>query len=135
MKMFAVSQMGVIAAFSFLIGAAGLVLAALLENAAVVMVAALIVGCGNGLLWVFSTQLLLQLAPGEIRGRVFASEFAFFTLASAVGSGIAGFALDQAIGAAELLRWMACLSIVPATIWAIWTLVWSTRRNRDVPAS
>ena len=119
----------------YLIGAAGLVLAALLENAAVVMVAALIVGCGNGLLWVFSTQLLLQLAPGEIRGRVFASEFAFFTLASAVGSGIAGFALDQAIGAAELLRWMACLSIVPATIWAIWTLVWSTRRNRDVPAS
>jgi MFS family permease len=99
------------------------------------MVAALIVGCGNGLLWVFSTQLLLQLAPGEIRGRVFASEFAFFTLASAVGAGIAGFALDQAIGIAVLLRWMACLSILPATIWAIWTLVWSTRRNGDAPVS
>ena len=113
--------------FGYLIGAAGLVVASFLENLAVVMVAALVVGCGNGLLWVFSTQLLLKLAPGEIRGRVFASEFAFFTLASAAGAGIAGLALDQSVSIAWLLRWMAGLSLVPAAIWGLWTVSRSSR--------
>jgi MFS family permease len=117
--------------FGYLVGAVGLVVASLQTNIAVVMLAALVVGCGNGLLWVFSTQLLLQLAPGEIRGRVFASEFAFFTLASAAGAAIAGFALDQSISIAYLLRSMAGLSFVPAAIWGLWTIARSARNDGD----
>jgi MFS family permease len=107
----------------YLIGAAGLVAASLLESVTVVVVAALVVGCGNGLLWVFSSQLLLQMAPAELRGRVFATEFAFFTLASAAGAAIAGTALDHSISIAALLQWMSGLSLVPAAIWGLWTLL------------
>jgi len=104
----------------YVIGAAGLMVASLLSNLGVVLLGTLMVGLGNGLLWVFSTQLLLQLAPGEVRGRVFASEFAFFTLASAAGAAIAGTAIDHSLGIASLLRWMAGLSMIPALLWGLW---------------
>jgi len=120
--------------FGYLIGGIGLVVASLLEDVAVVMIASLIVGCGNGLLWVFSTQLLLQLAPAEIRGRVFASEFAFLTLASAAGAGIAGLVLDQSVGVHHLLQWMAGISLVPAVVWAVWTLARSMPNDGDATA-
>jgi MFS family permease len=109
--------------FGYLMGAAGLMVARLLTNMTVVVSGALCVGLGNGLLWVLSTQLLLRLAPAEIRGRVFATEFAFFSLASAVGAAIAGAALDQSLSIADLLRLMACFSLVPASVWASWTMI------------
>lgn len=117
--------------FGYLIGSAGLIAASSLANIVVVMVAALVVGCGSGLLWVFSTQLLLQMAPGKVRGRVFASEFAFFTLASAAGAATAGLALDQSVSIAWLLRWMAGLSVVPAGIWGLWTIARASRNDGD----
>ncbi len=52
-------------------------------------------GVGGGIIWVFSTQLLLQLVPGNVRGRVFATEFAFFNLLSALSSAAVGAALDS----------------------------------------
>jgi predicted MFS family arabinose efflux permease len=115
----------------YLTGAAGLVLVSLLKSLPVVLAASTIVGCGSGLLWVFSTQLLLRAAPSEIRGRVFASEFAFFTLASATGAALVGFALDQSVGIPVVLRWMAGLSLLPASVWGLWTLIWSFRKGRD----
>jgi predicted MFS family arabinose efflux permease len=118
----------------YCIGSVGLVVASHLGEVRVILVAALIVGCGNGLLWVFSTQLLLQLAPAEFRGRVFASEFAFFTLASAAGAGIAGFALDRSIGIDVLLRWMSGISLAPAIVWALWTVARPGRSDGDVAA-
>jgi predicted MFS family arabinose efflux permease len=121
--------------FGYLVGAAGLVVASLLQDIPVILLGALIVGCGNGILWVFSTQLLLQLAPGEIRGRVFASEFALFTLASAAGAAVAGLALDQSLAIAALLRWMAGLSLAPAAIWGLWTLARPTPNDGGAPAS
>jgi predicted MFS family arabinose efflux permease len=111
----------------YLIAAAGLVVAGLLTNVTVVLCGTLLVGLGNGLLWVFSTQLLLRLAPAEIRGRVFASEFAFFSLASALGAAAAGLALDQSLGITSLLGWMASLSLAPAATWGLW-VVFAKRR-------
>jgi MFS family permease len=102
------------------LGTLGLIVVSFLSGWTSVLTGALIVGFGNGLLWVFSTQLLLHQAPEQIRGRVMASEFAFFALASAVGSGIAGAALDHALGIAGILRWMAVLSIGPAVVWGLW---------------
>jgi MFS family permease len=113
----------------YLIGAAGLVVASSLADMAVVLFGSLLVGLGNGLMWVFSTQLLLQLAPADIRGRVFASEFAFLSLASAVGAAIAGAALDQSLGITALLQWMASVSLVPALVWGFWTIA-GTRRDK-----
>jgi MFS family permease len=107
----------------YLIAAAGLLVAGLLTNVTVVLLGTLFVGLGNGLLWVFSTQLLLRLAPDGIRGRVFASEFAFFSLASAIGAAAAGLALDQSSGIASLLRWMATLSLAPAVAWGLWIVL------------
>ena len=43
----------------------------------------------------FSTQLLLQRAPNEIRGRIFGTEFALFTLMGSIGTAVVGALLDQ----------------------------------------
>jgi MFS family permease len=120
--------------FGYLIGATGLVVVSLLQSLVLVLVASMIVGCGSGLLWVFSTQLLLNSVLNEIRGRVFACEFAFFTLASATGAALVGLALDQSVGISCVLQCMASLSLIPATVWGVWTLIRSTRKGEDVPS-
>ncbi len=73
---------------------------------------------GSGINWVFSTQLLLEALPGRVRGRVFATEFALFTLANATSSALGGVALDStALGISGLFWVMAALSGVPAVLW------------------
>jgi len=47
-------------------------------------------GAGGGIIWVFSTQLLMQLVPNQVRGRVFSTEFAIFILTSAIGASVVG---------------------------------------------
>ena len=91
-----------------------------LINFGTVLLGTLLRGVGGGIIWVFSTQLLLQLVPGHIRGRIFATEFAIFTLASAVGASVAGALLDSSIGISGLIWAMAVLSLIPAALWALW---------------
>jgi MFS family permease len=107
----------------YALGAMGLLVAGLLANLQTVILGTLVVGLGNGLLWVFSTQLLLRLAPGPIRGRVFASEFALFSLASAAGAAIAGWGLDSSLGIRGVLWLMAALSVIPAGAWGLWLVL------------
>jgi MFS family permease len=114
----------------YLIAAAGLSVVGSSTGVPAVLLGTLLVGMGNGLLWVFSTQLLLRLAPEAIRGRVFASEFAFFSLASAVGAAIAGVALDRSIGISAILASMAALSLGPAVAWGLRVFVAADRRQR-----
>jgi predicted MFS family arabinose efflux permease len=72
---------------------------------------------------VFSTQLLLVEVPHEVRGRVFATEYALLTLAMAASAGLGGLALDRAgLAPDELLRAMAFLSLVPGLLWGLWHL-------------
>jgi len=104
----------------YLIGALGLAITGSLINFGTVLFGTLLRGVGGGIIWVFSTQLLLQLVPGHIRGRIFASEFAIFTLASAVGASLAGALLDSSLGMSGLIWWMAGLSLIPAALWALW---------------
>ncbi len=82
-------------------------------------------GFGGGVVWVFATQLLLQNVPAAVRGRVFATEFALFALASAIGAAWTGLALDN-LGISATLWLMFWLNFIPAGIWLWWTL----RRNR-----
>lgn len=79
-------------------------------------------GVGVGIIWVFSTQLLLQLVPNQVRGRVFATEWAMFTLFSAAGAAIAGGAADTVDKIPGVLLVMSVVSLLPASLWTAWTI-------------
>ncbi|MEZ4713616.1 MAG: MFS transporter [Caldilineaceae bacterium] len=104
----------------YIIGGLGLLFTAPLPNFATVLIGTALRGVGGGIIWVFSTQLLMQLVPGHVRGRVFATEFAFFNLTSAAAAAVIGGALDSSLGLSTIIWWMAAFSIVPTVLWAAW---------------
>ena len=104
----------------YLLGGLGLIISAQLQSFEMMLWGAFLAGCGNGILWVFSTQLLLQRVPAEVRGRVFATEFAMFTLASAIGAATVGLAIDTHLGISGVLTAMAAFALVPAAAWSLW---------------
>jgi MFS family permease len=106
--------------------ALGLLIVSFLSNFPLVLFGTLFRGIGNGLIWVFSTQLLLQLVPNRVRGRVFATEFAFFTLMSATGAVVTGSALDSGMGIDDVLRWMAALTLIPGLLWLLRLMLTNT---------
>nr|WP_290668454.1 MFS transporter [Ardenticatena sp.] len=108
---------------SYLFSAIGLLLIAPLGAFWGVLIGMLLRGVGGGIGWVFSTQLLLDLLPDRVRGRVFSSEFAMFTLANAISAALVGHALDLAISLSLLVLIMAILSFVSALVWGGWLLV------------
>lgn len=103
----------------YLIAGLGIAIAAPLSSFGMILFGTFLRGAGGGIIWVFSTQLLLQLVPNHVRGRVFATEFALFTLMSAAGAGLAGVAIDP-LGISNIIWWMSGLTLVPATLWALW---------------
>lgn len=106
---------------SYLLSAAGLALAAPLWSFGAVLAGMFLRAYGTGAIWVFSTQLLLQLVPDRVRGRVFSAEFALFTLASAGSAAAGGLALDASgLGLTGIVLLMAGLAIVPGALWAAW---------------
>lgn len=106
---------------SYLIAALGFLLIFPLFNFGWTLVGTLLRSFGSGINWVFATQLLLQLVPDEVRGRVFSTEFAFFTLGSAIGSAAGGWLLDTtAIDLPSLTLAMAFLTLLPAVPWFLW---------------
>ncbi len=112
-------------ALSYGIAALGIAMMAPLSNFSVVLVGTVLRGIGGGIGWVFATQLLLQFVPDRVRGRVFSTEFAFFTLMSAVSSAAGGWLLDNtSLGISGLLWLMAGALLVPGILWALWSFVW-----------
>lgn len=108
-------------ALSYAIAALGLGMVAPLSSFALVLVGTLLRAVGGGIGWVFSTQLLLHLVPSHVRGRVFSTEFALFTLLNAVGAAAGGWALDTAtIETSEIVWWMTGLTLVPGVLWTLW---------------
>jgi NRE family putative nickel resistance protein-like MFS transporter len=106
---------------SYILSVGGLVIGAQLTNFQVVLIGSLIRTAGGGLNWVFSTQLLLQLLPDRVRGRVFSSEFALFTLTNAMGAAAAGGLLDSTqLGIRGLIWLMAGLTVIPGLLWTYW---------------
>ena len=107
---------------SYAITILGLILCAQLSSFGVVLLGTLLRAIGGGINWVFSTQLLLQLIPNQVRGRVFSTEFASLTLANAFGAAFGGYVLDRtALGISGLLWFMALITIIPGIIWVLWT--------------
>jgi predicted MFS family arabinose efflux permease len=102
---------------------AGLSLLAALPSFGWALVGAMVRAMGGGTIWVLSTQLLLVAVPHEVRGRVFATEYALLTLAMAGSAGLGGLALDRGgFRPEELLRTMALLTLIPGILWSLWLL-------------
>jgi MFS family permease len=114
----------------YLLGGAGLIITAPLWNFSSVLLGTALRGMGGGIIWVFSTQLLLQVVPGNVRGRVFSTEFAFFNLLSALSSAAAGSALDISFSVSAVIWWMASFSVVPLMLWSLWSSRSPTRTSR-----
>ena len=103
----------------YCIGTIGLAIAAPLLSFPIVVLGGFIRSVGGGIAWVFSTQLLLQRAPNEIRGRIFGTEFALFTLMGAVASATVGAMMDF-FGVRLVLWGMTALPLIPAILWGLW---------------
>ena len=100
-----------------LLTGAALALAAPLAGLPLVLVASAVRSVGAGMVWVFSTQLLLETVPDELRGRVIATEHAAMTLLGAAGSAWVGAGLE--IGSISAVVWLlAALTLLPALHWA-----------------
>ena len=103
----------------YLIGSVGLAVAAPLLSLTTVVVGGFIRSVGGGIAWVFSTQLLLQRAPNEIRGRIFGTEFALFTLMGGIAAATVGAMMDV-FGVQTVLWGMTALPLIPAILWWLW---------------
>lgn len=103
----------------YLIGSVGLAIAAPLLSLPIVVLGGFVRSVGGGIAWVFSTQLLLQRAPNEIRGRIFGTEFALFTLMGSIATATVGAMLDI-FGVQTVLWGMTALPLIPAVLWWLW---------------
>jgi len=110
-------------ALSYGISVIGLAITAPLAGFALVLLGTFVGSLGRGINWTFSSQLLLEWLPDKVRGRVFSSEFAMFTLSNAIGSAIGGWVLDGTnLGISGMLWWMTALLVIPGALWYAWTL-------------
>jgi MFS family permease len=122
-------------AFSYGLSVVGLALMAPLSSFGLVLVGTTLRAVGGGIGWVFATQLLLQLVPNYVRGRVFATEFALFTLMNAIGTAVGGGVLDaEFVTLSGELWWMAALTLVPGLLWTVWIWVNETPKRAGVRA-
>lgn len=99
---------------------AGFLINATLASLPVILFGGLLRGIGGGLVWVLGTQLLLQIVPNEVRGRVFSTEFAMYTLFAAVSSGMTGAFIDAGLGVTGILVLGSALLILPTALWCLW---------------
>ena len=97
----------------------GLLLVATLVSFEGVLLGIFIRSFGSGIIWVFSTQILLQIVLPEVRGRIFSTEIAFSMLMSAVGASIGGYYLEW-FGIAGAVRTTALLTLLPCALWVGW---------------
>jgi predicted MFS family arabinose efflux permease len=106
---------------AFALASVGLWIIAPIESFGWVLFGGLFRAIGTGVNWVMSTQLLLVLVPNRVRGRVFASEFALFTLGTAISAGGVGWLLDNTgLGLSGVLRLFAILPLAPLVLWSLW---------------
>jgi predicted MFS family arabinose efflux permease len=121
--------------FSYLIAVLGLVISAPLWNFPSLLLGTFLRAFGGGISWVFSTQLLLQLLPDRVRGRVFSTEFAMLTLANAISAAVGGWALDNSgLSVSGLIWYMAGILLIPSLLWLLW-LSFGSRKSPEPDVS
>jgi MFS family permease len=105
-------------AVGYLVGATGVFIVSPLSSFGLVLLGTLLRGFGSSLTWVFSTQLLLQIVPNRVRGRVFSTEFAIMTLMSAIATAAGGWILDNTqITVTQILQWMSVMALLFGSVW------------------
>jgi MFS family permease len=105
-------------AAGYLVGATGVIIVSTLSNFGIILLGTLFRGLGSSLIWVFSTQLLLQIVPNRIRGRVFSTEYAIMTLMSALASATGGWIFDNTqITVSQMLQVMSAMAILFGSGW------------------
>ena len=115
-------------AFGYVCAFVGFLISATLISLPVILFGGFLRGIGGGLIWVLGTQLLLQVLPNEVRGRVFSTEFALYTLFAAVSSGATGWLID-ATGALHIVLLSAsALLVIPIALWLAWIYGRKTRK-------
>lgn len=107
-------------AASYIVTLVGIAVAAPVLTFALFLFGTFLRAFGNGIIWVFSTQLLLQHLPNHVRGRVMGTEYALFMIVSAIAAPIAGWGLDRAGSATPVLWTMAVLWLLPTVLWVWW---------------
>jgi MFS family permease len=108
-------------AVGFFVLTAGTAIMALMPSLPLLLFGTFLRGVGGGMNWVFTTQLLMQLLPDDVRGRVFASEFALLMVAGAFSAGVAGVAIDiSGFGLAGTMWSVAGLTLIPAFLWILY---------------
>lgn len=113
---------------AYLISALGLAVTAPLVSLPLVLLGTLFRSIGGGIIWVFSTQLLLQNVPRRVHGRVFATEFMFVYLGGAFASSTYGAALDTNLTISGLIWTVTGLSAIPMALWTL-SMVRSKRQQ------
>ena len=111
-----------IIAFGYICALLGLLITATLASFPVMLIGAFVRGIGGGMIWVLGTQLLLQIVPNQVRGRVFSTEFAMYTLFSALSSGTIGILTDSPLGVPGILLVSSGLLLIPALLWSLWSI-------------
>jgi MFS family permease len=122
---------------AFFVAAIGLIIVAPLPGFGIVLLGTFLRGFGGGLIWVFSTQILLQLLPNRIRGRVFSTEFAIQTLMAALAAYLGGWGLDRpALGITGMMWVMSGLTLIFGLLWTLWLVFGrpTTQPGSDQPA-
>jgi len=109
-------------AYGYVLAIAGIIVTAPLLSLPMVLLGSFVRSIGSGIIWVFSTHLLLQMVPDEVRGRVFASDFMFFYLGSALASSLVGAALDTTLSIPTIIWTMAAIGVVPTILWTLWVM-------------
>jgi len=107
-------------AIGYVFSLVGFLITSTLISFPIVLIGAFLRGVGGGVVWVLGTQLLLQLLPNDVRGRVFSTEFAMNSLATAIGSGSVGFLIDTSLGVPGILILCAGLTVIPTVLWGMW---------------
>lgn len=107
----------------YVISAIGLAVAAPAIGLAVVALGMLIRGLGGGMMFTFSTHLLMTRSPESVRGRVFGTEYALRTLFNAIGTMAVSLAVDSPLGTVGTMWTVAGLALVPGLLWWIWIMV------------
>ena len=74
---------------------------------------------GSGTIWVFSAALLQMIVPDAFRGRVFAFEFAMFTLTQSVSIFAAGALMDAGVDVRQVTGVMAITAVIVTMVWIL----------------
>ncbi len=83
---------------------------------------------GTGVLWVFSAALLQMVVPNQVRGRVFAFEFAMLTLTQSISIFSAGYMMDSmGFDVRQVALTMAVASVV---VFLFWLMFYLASRSR-----